>query len=246
MIRVLVWNEFKHELTSETVKAVYPDGIHEAIAEFLGKEDDIEVKTAYLDQENCGITKEILDETDVLIWWGHMAHHLVPDAVATLVRDAVHEGMGAIFLHSAHHSKPFKALMGTSCNLTWRETGDSEIVWVIDPAHPITRGIDRCFKLEHEETYGEPFTIPNPDKVLLIGNYSGGEVFRSGVLYERVNGKIFYFQPGHETFPTFKVPEVQTIIKNAVRFVAPTYRTKIDCPHVRNIDDSEGYVIVKK
>lgn len=245
MIRVLVWNEFRHERTKESVKAIYPNGIHEAIAEFLGKEEDIVVKTAYLDQENCGITKEILDETDVLIWWGHVAHNLVPDEVAALVRDAVHEGMGAIFLHSGHHSKPFRLLMGTSCNLTWRETGDSEILWVIDPAHPITRGIDRFFKLEHEETYGEPFTIPNPDKVLLIGNYSGGEVFRSGVLYERVNGKIFYFQPGHETFPTFMVPEVQTIIKNAVRFVAPAYRETVGCPHVNTVNDEE-YVIIKK
>ena len=243
MIRVLVWNEFRHEKTSETVKAVYPDGIHAAIAEFLGKEEDIVVRTATLDDENCGITKEILDETDVIIWWGHMAHKHVPDEVAELVRDAVHEGMGAIFLHSAHHSKPFKLLMGTSCNLTWRESADSELLWVIDPAHPITRDIDRYFKLEHEETYGEPFTIPNPDKVLLIGNYSGGEVFRSGCLYERVNGKIFYFQPGHETFPTFKVPEVQSIIRNAVRFVAPTYRQVVKCPHVRKVTDDEPYVI---
>ena len=246
MIRVLVWNEFRHEKNSERVAAVYPDGIHEVIAEFLGREEDITVKTAYLDQENCGITKELLDETDVIIWWGHMAHNDVPDEVAAMVRDAVLDGMGAIFLHSGHHSKPFKALMGTSCNLTWRETGDSEILWVIDPAHPITRGIDRYFKLEHEETYGEPFVIPNPDKVLLIGNYSGGEVFRSGVLYERGNGKIFYFQPGHETFPTFKVPEVQTIIKNAVRFVAPAYREPIGCPHVNTIDSGEPYVKVKK
>jgi len=242
MIRVLVWNEFRHERTSERVKAVYPEGIHNAIAEFLGKEEDIEVRTACLDEENCGITKEILDETDVIIWWGHMAHGEVPDEVAALVRDAVLDGMGAVFLHSAHHSKPFKALMGTSCNLTWRETGDSEILWVIDPAHPITRGIDRYFRLEHEETYGEPFVIPNPDKVLLIGNYSGGEVFRSGVTYERGNGKIFYFQPGHETFPTFRVPEVQTIIKNAVRFVAPAYRENIGCPHVNTVDSGEPYV----
>lgn len=242
MIRVLVWNEFKHERSKETVAAIYPDGIHAVIAEFLGKEEDIVVKTATLDDENCGITKEVLAETDVLIWWGHMAHNQVPDEVASLVRDAVLEGMGAIFLHSAHHSKPFRALMGTSCNLTWRESNDSEILWVIDPAHPITKGIDRYFRLEAEETYGEPFVIPNPDKVLLIGNYSGGEVFRSGVLYERGNGKIFYFQPGHESFPTFKVPEVQTVIKNAVRYVAPLYRETITCPHVRKITDDEPYV----
>ncbi len=243
MIRVLVWNEFKHEQESEKVAAVYPSGIHSVIAEFLGKEENIAVKTATLYDENCGITKEILDETDVLIWWGHVAHALVPDEVAEMVRDAVHEGMGMIFLHSAHHSKPFRLLMGTPCHLTWRESGDSEILWVIDPSHPITSGIDRYFKLDAEETYGEPFSVPNPDKVLLIGNYSGGEVFRSGLLYERGNGKIFYFQPGHETFPTFKVPAVQTIITNAVRFVAPSYRQAISCPHVRNITDDMPYVM---
>ena len=242
MIRVLVWNEFHHEKTQESVREIYPNGIHEAIANFLGKEEDITVRTAHLGMENCGITKEILDETDVLIWWGHMKHGDVPDSVAALVRDAVLDGMGAIFLHSAHHSKPFKTLLGTSCNLTWRESGDSEILWVIDPAHPITRGIDRFFRLEGEETYGEPFVIPNPEKVLFIGNFSGGEVFRSGVLYERGNGKIFYFQPGHETFPTFYNENVQRVIKNAVRFVAPSYRLTITCPHVRTVND-ENYVI---
>ncbi len=242
MIRVLVWNEFQHEKTSEIVNAVYPDGIHKAVAEFLGKEEDIIVRTATLDDGNCGITKEILDETDVIIWWAHMAHNKVPDEVAALVRDAVWSGMGAIFLHSAHHSKPFKFLMGTPCSLTWRESGDSEALWVIDPSHPITRDIDRYFCLECEETYGEPFSIPEPDKLLLIGNYSGGEVFRSGCLYQRGNGKVFYFQPGHETYPTFKVPEVQSVIRNAVRFVAPAYRQEITCPHVRKITDKEPYV----
>ena len=244
MIRVLVWNEFYHEKTKESVKAIYPNGIHGAIADFL-KCDDIEVRTATLEDENCGITKEILDETDVLIWWGHVRHQLVPDEVAALVRDAVHSGMGAIFLHSAHHSKPFKALMGTPCSLTWRESGDSELVWVTNPAHPITQGIDRFIHLPNEETYGEPFSIPNPDEVLFIGSYSGGEVFRSGCLFRRGNGQIFYFQPGHETFPTFHIPEVQTVIRNAVRYLAPRYRAEITCPHVRTWDDPEGYVIKK-
>lgn len=242
MIRVLVWNEFRHEKTKEAVKAIYPDGMHTVIADFL-KDDDIEVKTAWLDQENCGITKELLDNTDVLIWWGHMAHHEVPDSVAYLVRDAVLSGMGAIFLHSGHHSKPFRYLLGTSCNLTWRETADSEVVWVVEPSHPITQGIDRYFTLAHEETYGEPFTIPTPDKLLFISSFSGGEVFRSGCLFERTNGKIFYFQPGHETFPTYYDKNVQTVIKNAVRFVAPAYRTFITAPHVRKITDDEPYVI---
>ena len=149
------------------------------------------------------------------------------------LRDAVLSGMGAIFLHSAHHSRPFRYLMGTSCNLTWRESGDSERLWVIEPSHPITRGIDRCFYLEHEETYGEPFVIPTPDKLLLIGTYSGGEVFRSGCLYERGNGKIFYFQPGHEFCRSFYNPYVQRILKNAVRWAAPNeivYPIENGCP----------------
>ena len=242
MIRVLIWNEYQHEKSSEEVRRIYPNGIHGALAEIL-KGEDVSVRTATLDDPGCGITKEVLEDTDVLLWWGHMAHHKVPDEVAYLVRDAVLSGMGAIFLHSAHHSKPFRYLMGTSCNLTWRESQDSELLWVIEPSHPITRGIDRCFRLPAEETYGEPFVIPTPDKLLLIGNSSGGEVFRSGCLYERGNGRIFYFQPGHESFPTYYVPEVQTILRNAVRYVAPTYREMTACPHVRKITDSEPYVI---
>lgn len=242
MIRVLVWNEFYHEKNDDKVKEIYPEGIHSAIANFL-KCEDIEVRTATLEDENCGITPEILKETDVLIWWGHLRHGNVPDEVSNMVRDAVISGMGAIFLHSAHHSKPFKALLGTPCNLTWRESGDSEVLWVIEPSHPITHGIDRYFTLPAEETYGEPFVIPTPDKLLLISSYSSGEVFRSGCLFERGNGKIFYFQPGHETFPTFYNENVQTIIKNAVRFVAPSYRAPSTCPHVRKITDTEPYVI---
>lgn len=242
MIRVLVWNEYEHELSEERIAKVYPKGIHGAIAEFLGKEEDIVVKTATLQDENCGITKEILDETDVLIWWGHMAHHKVPDEVAYLVKDAVLSGMGMIFLHSGHHSKPFRYLLGTSGNLCWRESDDKAILWVVEPAHPITQGIDRCLVLEAEETYGEPFVIPTPDKLLFITNYSGGEVFRSGCLWEKGNGKVFYFQPGHESYPIYYNAEVQKVIKNAVRFVNPIYRQEVTCPHVRNVGDPEGYI----
>ncbi len=235
MINVLVWNEYKHEIISEHIQNIYPNGIHNAIKDFLATEDDINVKTACLSDENCGISKEVLDDTDVLIWWGHMAHNDVPDEIAFMIRDAVLSGMGAIFLHSAHHSKPFKYLMGTSCNLTWREDGDSEIIWVTEPSHPITQGIDRYFTLPHEETYGEPFVIPNPDKLLFISSYSGGEVFRSGCLYERGCGKVFYFQPGHESYPTYYDKNVQTVIKNAVRFVAPSYRKMTECPRVQKV-----------
>jgi trehalose utilization protein len=239
MIKVTVWNEFQHEKTDEVVKNMYPNGIHKAIADFL-QCDDIQVRTATLDDEECGMTEEVLADTDVLIWWGHMAHHKVPDEIAFRVRDAVLKGMGFIGLHSAHHSKPFRYLMGTSCNLSWREDGDMERIWTINPAHPIAQGIGRYFELEHEETYAEPFRIPEPDEVIFMGWYEGGEVFRSGCTYHRENGRIFYFQPGHETFGAFYNPNVQTIIRNAVRWAKPVIRVaELECPHIKKIGTEE-------
>ncbi|MBQ8742100.1 MAG: ThuA domain-containing protein [Clostridia bacterium] len=246
MIRVTVWNEFFHEQHDETTKKVYPEGIHKAIAAFLGKEEDITVKTVVLDDENCGITEELLNETDVLLWWGHVRHNDVPDSVVDLVQHAVLKGMGIIFLHSGHHSKPFRRLMGTTANLCWRETNDLERVWVVKPYHPIAQGLPRYFDLNGEETYGEPFDIPEPDELVFIGWFSGGEVFRAGCCYRRGNGKIFYFQPGHETFPTYYNENVQTVLKNAVRWAKPDVRvSSLTAPHVRKIDDmkdGEDYV----
>lgn len=234
MIRVTVWNEYQHEISDENVRKIYPNGIHGAIADFLGKEDDIEVRCATLHDPDCGLTQEVLDNTDVLIWWGHVAHDKVPDEVVDRVQDAVLKGMGMIFLHSAHHSKPFKRLMGTTCNLCWREDGDMERVWVVDPGHPITQGLGKYFEIEHEEMYGEPFGVPEPQKVVLLGWYEGGEAFRSGCCYVRGNGKIFYFQPGHEAYATYYNKDVQTVIKNAVRWAVPVNRAeKLECPMVK-------------
>ena len=235
MIRVTVWNEFFHEKNNEKVQAIYPNGIHNAVADFL-RSDDIQVRTATLDDPECGLTEEVLRETDVLIWWGHMKHAMVPDEVAFRVRDAVLTGMGFIGLHSAHHSKPFRYLMGTSCHLSWREDGDMERIWTVKPSHPIAQGVGRYFELPHVETYAEPFSIPEPDEVVFMGWYEGGEVFRSGCTFHRENGRIFYFQPGHETFPIFYDETVQKIIRNAVYWANPTYRSDaLECPHVRKI-----------
>ncbi len=230
MIKVTIYNEFFHEKHNADVKAVYPEGIHMALKQQL--EDEFSIRTVTLDTVS-ELTEALLADTDVLIWWGHVRHDLVPDEVAQRVQRAVLDGMGAIFLHSGHHSKPFRLLMGTSCNLTWREDGDSELVWNIKPAHPITQGIGRFIRLEHEETYGEPFAIPEPDEVVFIGSYEGGEVFRSGCCYRRENGKIFYFQPGHETFPTFYHPDVVKVIRNAIHWAAPIYRVRMECPNVK-------------
>ncbi len=239
MIRVTVWNEFVHEKVNAKVAEIYPNGIHGAIAEFL-QCDDIVVRTATLEDPECGLTEEVLNETDVLLWWGHVRHSVVPDEVAVRVRDNVLKGMGFIALHSAHHSKPFKLLMGTTCNLSWREDGDMERIWNINVGHPITQGIGRYFELPHEETYAEPFNIPEPDENILIGWYEGGEVIRSGCTYHRENGRIFYFQPGHETFPTFYDENVQTIIRNAVRWAAPVYRSEtLSCPNIKKIGTEE-------
>lgn len=234
MIKVLVYNEFQHEKDPNCrASSIYPAGIHGAIAGFLRKEEDMEVSTVTLETIETGITREILRQTDVLIWWGHMAHDAVPEHIAALVQEEVLNGMGAIFLHSGHKSKPFMRLMGTSCSLIWRESDDLERLWVSAPGHPIAQGVGAYFELPGEETYGEPFGIPAPDETVFVGWFTGGEAFRSGCTWVRGNGRVFYFQPGHETYPTYFDPNVQRVIKNAVRWVKPTVRIDncMDCPN---------------
>ena len=229
MIRVTVWNEFIHEREQEAIRAVHPQGLHEEIAAFLRTNEDMTVRTVTLQDPDCGLPQEVLDQTDVLLWWGHMGHHLVPDEVAQRVRDRVLAGMGFIPLHSAHYSKPFKLLMGTSCSLTWRDD-DFERVWCLDPAHPVAQGLPPYFELPHEEMYGEWFDVPTPDEVVFVGWFRGGEVFRSGCCWQRGTGRIFYFQPGHEEFCSYQNPHVQRILTNAVRWAAPRYyRRTLGC-----------------
>ncbi len=234
-MKVTVWNENKHEKEIPSILEMYAGGLHCYIASFV-KEDDIEVRTATLDDEECGLTNEVLDDTDVLIWWGHMAHHLVPDEVVERVKQHVLAGMGLIVLHSGHHSKIFKALLGTTCNLKWRDNA-RERVWTIKPNHPIAEGVDETFVLEPEEMYGEPFDIPEPDETIFMGWFNGGEVFRSGCTWVRGQGKIFYFQPGHETNPSFTNANVQRIIKNAVRWACPIKKNiPLVCPHFEALE----------
>ncbi len=233
MIRVTVWNENYHEQKYEDVRAIYPEGIHGCIASFLGKNEQYQVQTATLDQPHCGLPDDVLEQTDVLIWWGHCRHAYVPDELAEKVHQRVLRGMGLIVLHSGHNSKPFKLLMGTSCSLQWRE-GDRERVWNIMPTHPIAQGIGDYFELPVEEMYGERFDIPQPDGTLFLGWFAGGEVFRSGCIWYRGLGRVFYFQPGHERNPTFWHPDVQRIIYNAVEWAAPSrIADSLDCPHAK-------------
>lgn len=224
-MKVTVWNEYRHELKDNEVKEVYPEGIHSAIASFL-ENAGFEAATAVLDEPEHGLSEKVLEETDVLLWWGHIAHEEVSDEVVERVRQRVLDGMGLIVLHSGHFSKIFKALMGTSCDLKWREAGEKERLWVVDPGHPIAEGIGEFIELDHEEMYGEHFDIPAPDEVVFTSWFEGGEVFRSGCTFKRGQGKIFYFRPGHETHPTYFNPEIQRVIINAVHWARPSSRKK--------------------
>lgn len=221
-VRVTVWGEFRHEKKNPTVKEVYPDGMHEAIAGHLRKAPDLQVRTATLDEPEHGLTEEVLKNTDVITWWGHMAHADVQDAIADRVHKRVLEGMGIVVLHSGHYSKIFRKLMGTTCSLKWREEkNEREVLWVTRPGHPIVRGIDDHFILPREEMYGEFFDVPEPECTFLISSFGGGEVFRSGCTWTRGAGKVVYFRPGHETFPTYHDANVLKVIENAVRWAAP-------------------------
>ncbi|OXS64583.1 trehalose utilization protein [Bacillus sp. V-88] len=219
MINVTIWNEYRHE-QNPAVQEIYPDGIHQALAGFL--QEEFVVKTATLDEEEHGLTDDILNETDVLIWWGHIAHDEVSDHIVEKVKERILDGMGFIPLHSAHNSKVFKVLMGTRTGeLKWREADDTERLWVVEEGHPIVNGIPEVIELEKEEMYGERFGIPKPDELIFISWFSGGEVFRSGCTYRRGRGKIFYFRPGHETYPTYYHKDIQRVIRNAVLWASP-------------------------
>lgn len=220
-IRVTVWNEFRHEMKDDAVRAVYPEGIHTALANPL-REVGFEVRTATLDEPVHGLTDEVLNSTDVLLWWGHIAHHEVDDAIVDKVVNRVLDGMGLVVLHSGHFSKVFKRLMGTTCNLKWREAEENERLWVVNPSHPIASGIEQYIELDHEEMYGEHFDIPEPDELVFVSWFAGGEVFRSGCTFHRGRGKIFYFRPGHETHPTYHNENIQRVIANAVNWARPS------------------------
>ena len=221
-INVVVWNEFRHEKKSEKVKAVYPDGLHAVIKEFLSSDARLDVTLAALDDPCQGLPDERLENTDVLIWWGHMAHGEVSDDLVRKIQERVYAGkMGFVALHSAHHSKPFKALLGATGNLTWGKN-QKEIIWNLMPSHPIAAGIPEHVLIDSEELYGEPFYIPQPDALVFGSWFEDGHIMRSGACFLRGAGKIFYFQPGHETCRSFYNPYVQRIIANAVHWVCPS------------------------
>jgi len=232
-LNVTIWNEYWNERNNPAVSEVYPDGIHAILADALRKRGFDSIHTATLDEPEHGLTQAVLDRTDVLLWWGHRRHEDVSDEVVARVQGRVYQGMGLIVLHSGHFSKIFRCLMGTACTLDWRVKGEKERLWIVMPGHPIAEGLDRYFELEKEEMYGEPFEVPAPDELVFVSWFKGGEVFRSGCCYIRGRGRVFYFRPGHETFPTYHDETVQQVIANAVRWAAPAAVAKEPPANVR-------------
>jgi trehalose utilization protein len=224
-INLTIWNEYRHEReespAGDYIRQFYPNGIHRYLAEHLAA-DDLEIRAVSLDEPEQGLTDAVLQNTDVLMWWGHCAHAEVKDELVDRIQKRILEGMGLVVLHSGHFSKIFRRMMGTACRLRWREAGEKERLWVVAPSHPIAQGIPETFVIPHHEMYGEPFDIPQDGKIIFQSWFEGGNVFRSGVAFERDRGKVFYFSPGHETFPVYHDPVIQQILGNAVRWAAPS------------------------
>ena len=242
-ISVIVWNEFRHERENAVVGAIYPEGLHTTIANALAATPGLnpgalplDISTATLDDPEHGLTEARLAACDVLIWWGHKVHNLVMDEVVDRVQKRVLEGMGLVVLHSGHFSKIFRRMMGTNCSLKWREAHEKERLWVVEPSHPIAAGLGEYFELPNEEMYGERFDIPQPDSTVFISWFEGGEVFRSGCCWERGHGRIFYFRPGHEAYPTYHDKNVQRVIANAVQWAAPRVNIVDVCPNAQPLE----------
>lgn len=223
MLNVTVWNENVHEMSDPEVKARYPTGIHGAVAALVEPElrGFAAIRTATMDEPEHGLPPKVLDDVDVLVWWGHIVQEDVSEEVVHRVVDRVLRGMGLVILHSAHWSKIFRRLMGTSCILKWRAADDRELVWTIDPAHPIAAGVPSPIVIPRQEMYGEHFDIPAPDELVFVSSFSGGEVFRSGCCFYRNRGRIFYFSPGDQDYPVYHQPEIGKVIANGIRWVAP-------------------------
>ena len=213
-IRALCWSERTER------EAVYPDGINGAIAQALDEAGGFETRVAKLADEGQGLND--LDWADVLVWFGHLKHRDVTDENVRRIVAAVQErGMGYVPVHSSLGARPFHLVLGhRGGSAGWREDGCPSVVSVVQPDHPIAQGLDRMFIIPMEEMYAEPFAIKPPDELVFISSFAGGEVLRSGCCWYAGKGRVFYFQPGHETYPVYFQREIKLIMANACRWAA--------------------------
>ena len=245
-LRVTVWNENVHEQREASVRKLYPQGMHAPIVDGLRRElgDAVSVRVATLEEPEHGLSEAVLAETDVITWWGHAAHDQVADEVVERVHRRVLDGMGIVVLHSGHYSKIFRRLMGTTCSLRWRSDpgGEREVIWTVNPSHPIAAGVPQPVVIEHDEMYGEYFDIPPPDELVFIASFEGGEVFRSGCCWHRGLGRVAYFSPGDQEYPVYHQAEVQRVIANCVAW-AGGRSTPNDLPSTREGNSERNWYL---
>lgn len=271
-VRVVVWDE-----RQPSQKEAYENFLGNAIADFLRGEDGLAVQSVTIDDPEQGISQAVLDNCDVLIWWGHKRQsEILPEAGKRIVERISSGKLHLIALHSAHWSTPFVEAMneitrrrtvatGTAksdityvpppkqytvprydtrltpftiarkfpdgrqnlevhlpycCFPAYRNDGKPSHVKILQKGHPITKGIPHEFQISRTEMYDEPFHVPEPDDVILEERWATGEWFRSGMLWRLGKGIVFYFRPGHETFPVYKEQFPLKILSNAVRWAA--------------------------
>ncbi len=233
-MKVTIVCEYNSSMDSLEGKKAYPNGMGNCLKDFLQSAYDDVTLITYDDKGADELTDDIIEKTDVMFWWGHWYHGAILEELADKIVSRVQRGMGMVFLHSAHMSKPFKKLIGSTGTLKWREVGEHERLWCVDMSHPIAEGLGEYIDIPQEEMYGEPFDIPKPDELVYIGWFQGGEVFRGGCVFKRGRGKFFYFNPGHETYPTYRILKIQKLLIQACEYVAPKTPIidKLECPNV--------------
>jgi trehalose utilization protein len=277
-IRVVIWDE-----RQPAQKSVYPNFLGNHLAEYLrnserGRGARLQVRSVGIDDPEQGLSSDVLDNCDVLVWWGHQRHgEISADTAKGIVRRITSGQLSLIALHSAHWSRPFIEAMNERStrdalkSLTRRERKNVQISYIppdmrlmrkdekltpwwtktagangttqlqiklpscVFPAvradakpshvrilaknHPIARGVPETFDISQTEMYDEPFHVPTPDAVIFEERWDAGERFRGGCLWNLGAGKVFYFRPGHETYPVFKEAAPLRLVENAVRWM---------------------------
>jgi len=101
----------------------------------------------------------------------------------------------------------------------WRADGAPSHVTTLLPKHPLAAGLREKWDIPQTEMYGGTFHVPKPDEVVFQEDWDKGESFTSGSVWNVGKGKVFYFRPGHETYPIYKQAEPLRVIENAVRWL---------------------------
>lgn len=275
LIRVLVWDE-----QQPAQKQAYANFLGNAIAAHLEKQPGLRVISANLQQPEQGLPRDLLDNTDVLIWWGHVRHQEIPLEKAQAIVERIEAGqLSLVALHSAHWARPFVEAMNARTRAdarrrfpdppngppvkfeyipyaggfvptreslltpayyamrsfngqltvrvdlpncvfpAYRGDGQPSQTRVLLPEHPLAKNIPREFTIPQTEMYDEPFHVPEPDEVVFEETWKAGERFRSGCVWKLGAGRVFYYRPGHETYPVYRQEIPLQILTNAVNWL---------------------------